>query len=163
LPASSTPPLAAPALRRYAESFRQTGFGSREPYPIVAVNVTVADSDEEAEHLALSPKGFLARLMRGEEDRGVPTPEQALEELTAEQRGEPTRIVNGRWPRFVAGDPGRVWATLEQMRLESGAREVMIQDLIADPADRWRSHALLAAAYGLTPREVPARPRMRAR
>jgi luciferase family oxidoreductase group 1 len=156
------PPLAARALRAYAEGFRPRGFGYREPYPILSVNVTVADSDEAAERLSLSPKGFLARLTRGEEDRGVPAPEEALEELTAEQRDEPTQIVDGRWPRFVAGGPGRVWATLEQMRLESGAREIMIQDLIADPADRWRSHALLATAYGLAPREVAAPPRMRA-
>jgi hypothetical protein len=34
---------------------------------------------------------------------------------------------------------------------DSGADELMIQNLIADPSDRMRSHELLAAMFGLTP------------
>jgi len=37
---------------------------------------------------------------------------------------------------------------------ESGADELMVQNLIADPADRRRSHALLAEAYGVQPRDA---------
>ena len=40
-------------------------------------------------------------------------------------------------------------ATLEQMVAESGADEVVVQDLIADPVDRRRSHELLAQVFGL--------------
>lgn len=53
--------------------------------------------------------------------------------------------------RFVAGSPDGVRATLEQMLAESGVDEIMVQDLIADPADRRRSHELLAHAFGLSP------------
>ena len=35
------------------------------------------------------------------------------------------------------------------MVAESGADEVMVQDLIADPVDRRRSHELLAQVFGL--------------
>jgi luciferase family oxidoreductase group 1 len=146
------PAGAAPALRRYRETFHRTPFGGRSPRAMLAVNVTVAETDEEAQRLALCPKGFVARLMRGEEDRGVPTPEEALDELNAEQRDEPTRIAGGRWPRFVAGYPEQVSETLDRMRIESGADELIIQDLIADPEDRRRSHALLAEAHGLVAR-----------
>lgn len=40
-------------------------------------------------------------------------------------------------------------ATLERMVDESGATEVMVQDLIADPDTRLRSRALLADAFDL--------------
>jgi luciferase family oxidoreductase group 1 len=150
------PAIAARSLLAYRDAFRPSAFGARAPQAMLAVNVTVADSDEEAQRLALCPKGFLARLARSEEDRGVPTPAEALAELTPAQRDEPTHIVDGRWPRFVAGDPDAIRATLDEMLSASGADELIIQDLIADPVDRWRSHALVAAAYGLSPREATA-------
>ena len=56
----------------------------------------------------------------------------------------------------TAGSPDDVRATLEQMVAESGADELMIQDLIADPAARRRSHELLAQAFGITPQPDPA-------
>jgi hypothetical protein len=36
----------------------------------------------------------------------------------------------------------------------SGADEVIIQNMIADPSDRARSHERLARIFGLTPRDV---------
>ncbi|WP_207755579.1 hypothetical protein [Nonomuraea cypriaca] len=72
--------------------------------------------------------------------------------MTDSQLQEPTAIVDGRWPRFVAGGPGDVRATLERMLEESGADELMVQDLIADPAARRHSHDLLAGMFDLTPR-----------
>jgi len=148
-----TPGYAATGLRAYRDGFRASGFGSDEPQAMLAVNVTVADSEAQAQRLALCPKGFLGRLGRGEEDRGVPTPEEAIVELSPAARDEPTRIIDGRWPRFVAGDPEGVRATLEEMLAVSGADELMIQDLIADPAERWHSHALIAAAFALPGRQ----------
>lgn len=148
------PPGAAPALRHYRENFQPQGFGLDSPRAILSVNVTVGDTDAEGLHLANSPKGFYARLSRagrGAGDVTVPAAQQAEQEMTAEQMSEPTSIVDGRWPRFVAGDPETVRATLEQMIEESGADEIMVQDLIADPAARRRSHELLAQSFGLTP------------
>jgi luciferase family oxidoreductase group 1 len=147
------PGLAAQTLRRYRAAFAPAPADpSAAARAMLAVNVTVADTAAEAQRLALCPKGFLARLTRGEEDRGVPTPEEALAELTPAQREEPTAIVDGRWPRFVAGDPDQVRATLDRMVAEAGADELMVQDLIAAAEDRRRSHELLAGAYALAPR-----------
>lgn len=42
-------------------------------------------------------------------------------------------------------------ATLEQLH-DSGADELMLQDLIAHPATRGRSHHIVADAFGLTDR-----------
>ena len=145
------PPGAAPALRHYRENFTPQGFGWERPRAILSVNVAVGETAAEGRYLANSPKGFYARLTRAGREAGsvmVPAPEVAERELTASQQEEPTSIVDGRWPRFVAGGPQEVRATLEQMLAESGADELMVQDLIADPAARRNSRALLARAFG---------------
>ena len=147
------PAGAAPALRHYRESFQPQGFGLDSPRAILAVNVTVGDTDADGLHLANSPKGFYARLSRAGRAAGsvtLPGPEEGAAEMTAAQHDEPTRIADGQWPRFVAGGPQQVRATLEQMIQESGADEVMVQDLIADPVARRHSHALLAEAFGIS-------------
>ncbi|MDN5895288.1 hypothetical protein BSP109_02149 [Brevibacterium sp. Mu109] len=101
-----------------------------------------------------SAKGFYARLGRTGASATVPSAADGAAELNEAQRQEPTTIVDGQWPRFVAGGPEQVRATLEQMLDESGADELMVQDMIADPADRRHSHKLLAGAFGLTPRHT---------
>lgn len=153
------PAGAAPALRHYRASFKPQGFGLDSPRAILAVNVAVGDTEAEGLHLANSPKGFYARLHRAGRAAGdvtVPTPDEGAAEMTEAQKAEPTSIVDGQWPRFVAGGPDQVLATLEQMISESGADEVMIQDLIAEPAARRHSHALLADAFDLKPRPIIA-------
>lgn len=146
------PPGAAGALRAYREGFRPQGFGLESPRAILAVNVTVGETDADGQRLVGSAKGFYARLGRAGAAAMVPPADVGVSELTQTQRQEPTSIVDGRWPRFVAGGPDEVRATLEQMVEESGADELMVQDLIADPVDRRRSHELLATAFGLSPR-----------
>ncbi|GMA41445.1 MsnO8 family LLM class oxidoreductase [Mobilicoccus caccae] len=150
------PAGAAAALRHYRETFEPQGFGLDSPRAILAVNIAVGESSADGLHLANSPKGFYARLRRAGRAAGsvmVPSADEAAAEMSAAE-DEPVTIVDGRWPRFVAGSPQEVRATLEQMVAESGADEVMVQDLIADPADRRRSHELLAREFGLTPREA---------
>jgi luciferase family oxidoreductase group 1 len=144
------PPAAATALRHYREQFEPQGFGLDEPRAILAVNVTVGDTVDDARRLVGSPKGYYARLRRGEGGRALlPTVEEAERELTADEQAEPTSIVDGRWPRFVAGDPSQVRATLEQMLEQSQADELMVQNMIADPGDRRRSHERLAEIFEL--------------
>ena len=146
---------AAGALRHYRDQFRPQGFGIETPRAVLAVNVTVGETRDEGLWLANSPKGFYSRLGRAGRAAGlvtVPAPEDGAREMSDEERAEPTSIIDGRWPRFVAGGPSDVRATLEQMVEESGADELMVQDLIADPVARRRSNALLAEAFGVTGR-----------
>ncbi|MCD4533107.1 MsnO8 family LLM class oxidoreductase [Nocardioides sp. cx-169] len=145
------PPGAAPSLRHYRESFRPQGFGLESPRAILAVNVSVGETVADGERLVGSAKGFYARLGRMGGGATVPSADEAAGELTPAQQAEPTSITDGQWPRFVAGGPEDVRVTLEQMVEASGADELMIQDLIADPADRMRSHELLADMFALTP------------
>ncbi|WP_279484646.1 LLM class flavin-dependent oxidoreductase [Actinomadura sp. GC306] len=144
------PPGAAPALRHYREQFQPQGFGLDSPRAILAVNVTVGDTAADGLRLASSPKGFYARLSRAGRAAGsvmVPDPDEAAREMAPHEQDEPTTIVDGRWPRFVAGGPAEVRATLDQMVEESGADELMVQNLIADPAARRHSHELLAQIF----------------
>ncbi len=146
------PQGAAPALRHYRDNFEDQGFGLSEPRAILSVNVAVADTAAEAERLSHSPKGFYSRLARAGREAGsvtVPTPDEVADELSAAERDEPTTISGERWPRFVCGDPDQVRATLEQMLAHSGADEVMVQDLIADPAERRHSRELVAQMFAL--------------
>jgi alkanesulfonate monooxygenase SsuD/methylene tetrahydromethanopterin reductase-like flavin-dependent oxidoreductase (luciferase family) len=145
------PQGAAPALRNQREVFRPR-FALEPPRAILAVNVTVGETESDAQRLVCSPKGFYARLSRAGRGAGsvmVPAPDEVADELNTSEREDPITIVDGHWPRFVAGSPRQVRATLEQIVEESGADEVMAQDLIADPTDRRRSRALLADAFAL--------------
>ena len=145
------PAGSVPALQTYRSTFIPQGHGLDRPRAILAVNVTVGEDRADGLRLANSPKGFYARLGRAGRAAGqvtVPSPEEAAAEMDDDERAEPTRIVDGRWPRFIAGGPDEVRATLEQMIDETGADELMVQDLIADPVARRRSHALLAEAFG---------------
>lgn len=151
------PPAAASALRTYRDRFAATPFGTGAPRAMLAVNVSVGETAEDGKRLVSSAKGFYARLGRVGAAATVPTADEAIQEMRDDQRAEPTTIVDGAWPRFIAGDPQQVKATLDAMLEASGADELMVQDLIASPEDRRRSHALLAKVYQLEPREV-ARP-----
>lgn len=149
---------AAGAIRHYRDVFRPRGFGFDAPQAILAVNVAVGETDADGLHLVNSAKGYYAGLRRAGRAAGsvmVPSADEAARTLNDAEKDEPTTITDGRWPRFVAGGPERVRATLEQMVAESGADEIMVQDLVADPVDRRRSHELLAGAFGL---EAPPEP-----
>jgi luciferase family oxidoreductase group 1 len=146
------PNAAAMALRNYRAAFRPMGFGLEQPRAMLGINVSVGDDDADARRLVASVKGFYARLSRGDYTSLVPAADVAEAEMTPAERDEPTRILDGRWPRFVAGGPDQVRATIEEMVAESGADEVIIQNMIADPDDRRASHARLAEMFGLTPR-----------
>lgn len=143
------PQGAASALANYRRQFRPGPSGLGQPRAILAVNVCVGEDAADAERLVSSPKGYYARLARGNLRATAPSTDEAAAELSATEWDEPTGIVGGRWPRFIAGDPAGVRATIEQMVAESGADEVMIQNIIADPADRYASHERLAAVFDL--------------
>ncbi|KIP52818.1 LLM class flavin-dependent oxidoreductase [Leucobacter komagatae] len=149
------PEGAAPALRHYRKRFTPGASGLAEPRAILAVNVTVGETADEAARLVSSPKAYYARVARGDFSTPVPAADDAVAELTVAERDQPTCIVDGVRPRLVAGSPAQVRATIEQMVEETGADEVMVQSMIPDPAERHRSHELLAEAFGITPVSVP--------
>ena len=143
------PQAAAFALRSYREQFVATPFGDGAPRAMLGVNVCVGEDAEHGRRLALSVKGYYQRLGRVGAAAFVPTMEEAEQELDEAERTEPTHITGQRWPRFIAGSAAEVRQTLEQMIEQSGADEIIVQDMIADPEDRHRSHERLAKAFDL--------------
>lgn len=148
------PAGAAGAMRNYRDQFQPQKAGLDTPRAILAVNVTVGDTPAEAQHLVGSPKGFYSQLGRGDTASIIPSADAAAEFLSAEEKDQPTSIVDGQWPQFVAGSPAQVRATLDQMVEESHADEVMVQNMISNPDDRRHSHQLLADMFDLAPRET---------
>lgn len=84
---------------------------------MLAVNVSVGETAEDGERLVSSAKGFYARLSRVGAAAMVPMADEAMQEMrddqcAKDQCAEPTASVDGVWPRFIAGDPQQVKATL---------------------------------------------------
>ncbi|MEU1520296.1 LLM class flavin-dependent oxidoreductase [Streptomyces sp. NPDC005811] len=119
---------------------------------ILSVGAVVADTDAEARRLNWSRTALMARLARQGSAAQVPTVEEAERELSQDQKDTPAVITDGRWPRQLAGSPQTVRDQLEQMTKATGVDEIMVQDIIADPADRAHSRALLAQALDVAAR-----------
>ncbi|MFI1699318.1 MsnO8 family LLM class oxidoreductase [Streptomyces bobili] len=113
---------------------------------ILSLSVVVADTDAEARRLSWTRTALMARLARNGTRAQVPTVEEAARELTQAQKDAPTVITDGRWPLQIAGSPQTVRDQLEQMTKAAGVEEVMVQDMVADPAARAHSRTLLAQA-----------------
>ena len=147
-------PGAAPeAFDTYRERFRPSpsGAGPDEPEGMIGVNVTCAETDEEAARLRASVEASFRRLRRGETGR-PPSPDEAIAELGGVPDPTPERLEPGEWPRQISGSPSTVRDLLERMTSQVGADEVVVQTLLSDPADTLRSHELIAEGVGLTPR-----------
>ncbi|MEV0008452.1 MsnO8 family LLM class oxidoreductase [Streptomyces sp. NPDC047973] len=118
---------------------------------ILSVSAVVADTDAEAQRLNWSRTALMTRLARTGHASHVPTVDEAEKELSRAERERPTVITDGRWPLQLAGSPATVRDQIEQMTKATGVHEVMVQDMIADPAARAHSRSLLAQALGVTP------------
>ena len=135
---------AVEALTHYRARFKPSPARST-PWAILAVAAIVAESDEQAEHLATSMD--LNRLRR---DRGqyfpLPSPEEALAyPYTDEERA---RLGRGRKRLFV-GSASTVMAKLRPLIEASQADEVMVTTSIYDHEARKHSYTLLADALGI--------------
>jgi luciferase family oxidoreductase group 1 len=117
----------------------------RHPRAAVAVWALAAESDEEAQRLALSSKMAFSELRRGQLIP-VPRPEKAAQYFSS--RGTPPGPGRGG-RRTVLGTPQRVRADLEAVADAYGAEEVVVVTITWDPQARRRSYELIAEAFGL--------------
>lgn len=143
------PDGAGRALLRHAAFAQSAARRSAGGRGILSVGAVVADTDAEAQRLNWSRTALMARLGRQGAAAQIPTVEEAERELSQVQKDTTTVITDGRWPRELAGSPETVRDQLEQMTKAAGVDEVMVQDIIADPAARAHSRALLAQAMGI--------------
>ncbi|GEL22246.1 alkane monooxygenase [Pseudonocardia sulfidoxydans NBRC 16205] len=136
------PAMTGPAIERYRQSFTTTRFGPQEPTVVLTLNIVAAD-DEELAHRLTWPARALRTLGR---ERPVPTLAQATAELDATTKAEPSVVRDGVVPPQISGTPESLRAQLEPLVRDTGATEIMVQDMLTDPALRRRSRELVAQA-----------------
>jgi luciferase family oxidoreductase group 1 len=132
------------AVALYRDSFRSSPVLSR-PYTMLTANVLVAETDEEAQRLALP--GQLMRLsIRTNRLRPVPS--------LAEAEADPERAAAEAMPsNAIVGAPDTVVAAMRALAAETGADELMLSASTHGVEERIRSLELVAGAWGLSPSE----------
>lgn len=133
-------------LREYAEAFEPSPF-LPEPATALAVSVTCAATDEEAEYLSWSRWGSrVAARARGGQGSGIMTPEEAMNFAYTEPELDYIAYLRQTW---VHGSPGTVRARLEDLAATYGADELVIVTITYDFEARKQSYRLLAEEFGL--------------
>ena len=135
---------AGEAVTLYRRIFRPSRWLD-EPRVNVGVSVLCAETDEEAERLAMSRWLWRLRNRQGRR-RGVPPPDAAeAEELTGPEQD----FIRYQKQTSLVGGPERVRARLTTLGEELGVDEFVVVTITYDFADRVRSYELLAEAFGL--------------
>ncbi len=130
-----------PALALYRETFRPSAL-LEQPYSMIATSVLTADSDAEAERLALPGALQFLRLRQGRPGL-LPTPDEAAAHpYSTEERS----FVQDRLAGQVIGAPSTVRDGVHELVERTAVDELMIVTSTHSGADRLRSYELLAAA-----------------
>jgi luciferase family oxidoreductase group 1 len=131
------------AMRLYRDSFRPS-VSHDKPLAILGTQVMVADTDEEAERLALTFDLNTVRRAKGEYLPLASPEEAAAFDYTPVDRA---RIAQGR-NRISVGSPKTVKEKLMPLIEATKADELMVTSMIFDHTARRRSYELLAQAFG---------------
>lgn len=148
------PKPAVRAFEVYRDRFQPSSFdaGPDEPHGMLTVNVTCAETEQEAARRRATTEASRQRLQRGITDQPpIRSADEAIEELGGVPDPTPTPIEPGEWPRQISGTPSTVRELLDEMTTQVGVDEIVIQNQIADPDNILRSHELIAEAFDLTP------------
>jgi luciferase family oxidoreductase group 1 len=137
---------AVPALRYYRAMFRPSDTFP-QPHAILTVSGICADTDEEAEELAL-PFAFAFFTMYTGRPRGAVTIEEVRAyPFTPHERA----IFDAMLARNIYGSPDTMAQRLDALISQTQADELMVLSVITDHAARLRSYTLLAQALGVQP------------
>ena len=138
------PDGAGEAMQLYREHFTPSQHLAA-PQAMVTASVICADTQAEAEELALSLDLAWLRLRRGN-PAAFPSPGEARAyPYTFADRVQ----VRETRRRLLLGDPQSVRAQICRLASETDASEVMVTTMVHSHAERLRSYALLAGAFGL--------------
>lgn len=139
---------AIPVMRFYRQHFNPSP-EFPEPHSILAASVICADSDEEAQDLALSVTFSFFSLYAGLPHGPLLSPaEVKAYPLSAEQQ----YVFENVRSRHIIGSPETVHAHLTELIELTQADELMILTMVHDHAARLHSYDLIAQAFGVTPR-----------
>jgi luciferase family oxidoreductase group 1 len=130
------------AMRLYRDSFKPSASHDK-PLAILGTQVVCADTDEEAERLALTFDLNAVRRAKGEY-QPLASPEDAANyDYSPVDRA---RIAQGR-NRISVGSPATVKTKLTKLIEATKADELMVTSMIFDHAARKRSYELLAKVF----------------
>lgn len=138
---------AVQAMRVYRERFEPSP-EFPQPHAILAASVICADSDEQAEELALSIAFVFFSLHTGRVSGGLPSPEEVM---AYPMNDHERKLFQSILARQIAGSPVTVRAKLDTLIEQTQADELMILTVVHDHAARLRSYDLLAKAFELEP------------
>lgn len=133
------------AVHRYYEQYRPGPLGS-EPRSNVCVYVICAESDEEAERLAVSIDLSLLWSEQGKKDRFFPSPEEAISYIYS---GEDLKRMKVNRNRMIVGGPDKIKRELVAFSQAYGVNEIIVLSLIHDFSARLRSYEILADLFTL--------------
>jgi luciferase family oxidoreductase group 1 len=134
----------AAAMRSYRDGFKPSGW-RQTPYAILGVAAICADTDAQADRLALSADLHYVRRAKGEYLELASPEEAAAYPYSAIDR---QRIAHNR-ARLIVGSAETVKARLTALLEACAADEAMITTMVYDHAARRRSYELLAQAFEL--------------
>ncbi len=141
---------AIPAMNIYRDNFTPSP-EFPEPHAIIAASVIVADTDAEAEDLALSVIYAFASLHTGRRSNGLLSPEAIkAQNMDARERAV-MQMLRGR---HIIGSPATVREQLDDLIAQTHADEVMALAMIHSHEARVHSYDLLATAFEVEPMAV---------
>lgn len=130
------------AIRAYKESFKPSSHFPL-PHAILTVGVICAETDAEAERLALAAQLTALRRLNGTRGGFASVDEAQSYQFSAEEQEQLRRFAP------IAGGPERVHAALAELAANLGADELMLATNLGDQALRNHSFELLAEAFAL--------------
>jgi luciferase family oxidoreductase group 1 len=141
-----TPAFGAQTLAGYRRRFRPS---PHCPAPVAALGVSVicADTDAEAERLAVSSDVWRLRPEGAGRGPLLPVEEAQAQRISALER---VQLAQDR-PKRVVGAPEHVRAALAALAADHEVDELVVLTVCHDPGARRRSYELLAQAFALTP------------
>lgn len=138
------PDGAGEAMQLYRQNFTPSEHLAA-PQAIVTASVICADTQPQAEEMALSLDLAWLRLRRG---NPAPFPSPAEARAYPYTFGDKMQVQETR-RRLILGDPASVRAQICRLAGETGVSEVMVTTIVHGHAERLRSYALLAEVFAL--------------
>lgn len=144
---------AVPAMTSYRQQFKPSQY-FEAPHAILAASVICADTDEEAEDMALSVTYTFFSLHAGRPQGGLLSPDEVKAQPMNTYERELFQSVRAR---HIVGSPATVKAQLEPLIEQTEADELMILTMVHDHQARLHSYDLLAEAFEVKAVGEPAK------
>ncbi|MBF9003047.1 LLM class flavin-dependent oxidoreductase [Vibrio nitrifigilis] len=115
-----------------------------KPYAMVCVNITLADTDDEAQYLATTEKQKFLGMIRGKRTKQKP-PVKSMEPLWLPHE---KHHLENQLRESIVGSPETAQARLSHLIERTQADEIMVNSMIYDQPSKLYSYELLASLAG---------------